>query len=418
MSVSGQVISIQNTATVGNLSIGLNTGNSLTFEANAVATQNLNISGTLTKTNTTGTVNFFDNAASASTSYQLNVSIGTVNMTGGGTFNFGGATRKIQSFVANTGITMSNNDVTRPSVISFNVLTDYSLGNLNFSGNSSKTINLINTTSFPGYARSVTVSGISQSSGTAATINGSAATSNTGSATTLNINAATGQSYSTINVFSDGATGSTLAITKLGAGSQTLSGTNTYTGNTTVSAGTLLINGSTAGGSAVLVTGGSAASAVLGGTGTIGGTVSFTTAAGGILAVGGAGAVGDLTTGALTAAVASNISLELNAAADSSDLLKSSSITATNFTLDLTNLGGTFSNGQAFQIFQNQAGNSPVISGTFAAVNKPALSGGLTWDESALYSTGTLFVVPEPSTWSLLAFSLTAIVLLRRHNRA
>jgi len=61
-------------------------------------------------------------------------------------------------------------------------------------------------------------------------------------------------------------------------GSSTFGGTvkliavNTYAGATTVNDGTLLVNGSTSAGSAVTV----AAGAALGGTGTIGGTVSFT----------------------------------------------------------------------------------------------------------------------------------------------
>ncbi|MFZ4777694.1 MAG: autotransporter-associated beta strand repeat-containing protein [Terrimicrobiaceae bacterium] len=235
--------------------------------------------------------------------------------------------------------------------------------------------------------------------------------------TALTLNPGTGVTHTYSAAIANGAANMTL--TKTGNGTQILDGTNTYTGSTTVSAGTLLINGSTASGSAVSVMGGSAASAVLGGTGTIGGSISFTTATGGILAVGGAGAVGTLTTGAVSATLASNISMELNAAGTSSDLLKSSGLTATNFTLNLTNLGGTFSNGQSFQLFQNQAGGAPVFSGTtFAVIVKPTLTGGLTWDESSLYTSGTLSVVPEPSTWALLAFSLTTVMVLRRRRRS
>jgi autotransporter-associated beta strand protein len=68
-----------------------------------------------------------------------------------------------------------------------------------------------------------------------------------------------------------GAVGSTLALTKSGAGAQTLSGTNTYTGATTVSAGTLLVNGSLAAGSAVTVQ----AAGTIGGSGTINGTTTI-----------------------------------------------------------------------------------------------------------------------------------------------
>ena len=70
-------------------------------------------------------------------------------------------------------------------------------------------------------------------------------------------------------VITDGGTGKTLALTKIGAGTLTISGTNTYIGATTISNGTLLVNGSLAAGSAVTNY------ATLGGSGTIGGNVIF-----------------------------------------------------------------------------------------------------------------------------------------------
>jgi hypothetical protein len=46
------------------------------------------------------------------------------------------------------------------------------------------------------------------------------------------------------------------------------------------------------------------------------------------------------------------------------------------------------------------------LNGTFNTVNLPALSDGLAWDLSALYTNGTLtVVVPEPATLGLLAFA-------------
>lgn len=59
-------------------------------------------------------------------------------------------------------------------------------------------------------------------------------------------------------------------LTKIGTGTLTLSSNNTYTGSTIVSAGTLLVNGSLSTGAVTVQT-----NATLGGTGTIGGSVTF-----------------------------------------------------------------------------------------------------------------------------------------------
>lgn len=80
------------------------------------------------------------------------------------------------------------------------------------------------------------------------------------------------------------------ALTKLGTGTLSLSSTNTYTGVTNVNAGTLIVLGSLADGNAavdVVI----ASGAILGGTGTIGGSVSSS----GRVEPGGSGAVGTLT---------------------------------------------------------------------------------------------------------------------------
>jgi len=68
-------------------------------------------------------------------------------------------------------------------------------------------------------------------------------------------------------------TGDAKPFTKAGDGSLVLEGTNTYTGATTISAGTLLVNGSL-GTTAVTV----AANAIIGGTGSLGGSLSFNAA--------------------------------------------------------------------------------------------------------------------------------------------
>lgn len=54
------------------------------------------------------------------------------------------------------------------------------------------------------------------------------------------------------------------------------------------------------------------------------------------------------------------------------------------------------------------------LAGGFDTVNLPALGSGLAWDTSALYTTGSLTVLPEPATLSLVALGLLAAAR-RRH---
>jgi len=108
--------------------------------------------------------------------------------------------------------------------------------------------------------------------------------------------------------------------------------------------------------------------------------------------------------------------MELGATYPSYDILKTSALNATNFTLDVTNLAGmTFANGQSFVIFETHAGAPLALSGTFSAVNLPTLTGGLSWDQAGLYS-GTLNVVPGPATWLLLAATGTFFMVMRRRR--
>ena len=59
------------------------------------------------------------------------------------------------------------------------------------------------------------------------------------------------------------------------------------------------------------------------------------------------------------------------------------------------------------------------LSGTFDTVILPALSGGLVWDDSALYGSGSLLVtaVPEPTLASLLVVVGGALALVARRRQ-
>ena len=86
------------------------------------------------------------------------------------------------------------------------------------------------------------------------------------------------------------------------------------------------------------------------------------------------------------------------------------------FTSGVLNLGGTLhvellgvfvpQYGSAFKLFN---GN---LAGTFEGVELPALPMGLAWSTDVLHTGGTLSVVPEPATLSLLA--LGGLAMLRR----
>lgn len=87
---------------------------------------------------------------------------------------------------------------------------------------------------------------------------------------------------------------------------------------------------------------------------------------------------------------------------------------------DMTLVGGTFQVlldgyapvfGDMFDLFDFGG----TLSGTFAAIDLPALSPGLLWDTSTLYTQGIVSVIPEPSSLGLILPPLLAL-MLRRHR--
>jgi T5SS/PEP-CTERM-associated repeat protein len=119
-----------------------------------------------------------------------------------------------------------------------------------------------------------------------------------------------------------------------------------------------------------------------------------------------------------------NNEIEGDATLDSSSTLQ--------MTLDGTDdygqLGGsgTLTAGGLFKVvlgdFNPVAGNTfhvlnwKTISGTFATVDLQPLSGGLSWDQGGLYSTGYITVAPEPGMLGMLAAGGMMLAVRRRRG--
>jgi autotransporter-associated beta strand protein len=210
-------------------------------------------------------------------------------------------------------------------------------------------------------------------------------------------------------------------LEKKGVGRLTLDAASTYTGATTISEGTLAIGsgGSIASSSQVIVgasstldvsavsfTLGGSAAQTLGGNGNIAG--NMTVGANGTLSPG--NSIGTLGFGGDLTLLSGSINFfEIDTAGNLSDLVSVSGLLTLGGTLNVSNIGSALVSGDTFNLFDWGS-----VSGTFSTVNLPGLDSGLTWDQSQLYTSGTLSVIPEPS--SALLGSLAALVLIRRRR--
>ena len=187
-------------------------------------------------------------------------------------------------------------------------------------------------------------------------------------------------------------------IIKSGTSPLILTVPNTYTGATVVNAGSLVLRGATISTStnitvaagATLDTGGNGLTLVggqsLSGNGTV--TSGLVAGAGSMVSPAvtpGVSPVGVLTvSGAITLA-GTNV-MQLDPANGTNDVLGSSSSIAYGGTLSLTNLSNPTS-GSSFQLFSASS-----YSGSFAAIIPPTPGPGLTWNTSALRTSGTISV--------------------------
>jgi len=370
----------------------------------------------------------------AATSWRLN---GTNDYTGGTTITGG-------------GILVGNNSALGTGVVTFNGAnagtlgvtgaTAITLGNnisLQHSGGSgsgnissaSSTAALIlggTITNVGGGTRVVT---LSNTNGT--TLSGNILLSDNTTAGTLNFQPGTASTTTaTISgVISNGAAASG-AVTKSAAGTLVLTGSNTYTGVTTITAGTLLVNGDN-----TAATGTTTVSAgTLGGNGIIGGNVTIADATTAILAP---GTQADSTT-TLTlnnknltfSGASSQLKLDITGtSAGSFDKITGINTLAQFGAITFT-LSGTYGTTSwdvldFTALFASSHFSTISLEGTY--VGNLTRGGGVsnTWTgnvsgQTWTYeeTTGVLSVVPEPSTWALLAFSLTTVMVLRRRRSA
>jgi autotransporter-associated beta strand protein len=257
-----------------------------------------------------------------------------------------------------------------------------------------------------------------------ATINGNInlnSTATTGITRTFTINDGTAATDTSITgvISNTTATG----LTKAGAGTLALSGANLYTGTTTVSAGTLLVNnitGSGTGTGAVVVNN---SGTVLGGTGTISGTVNVN--AGAIInpgpqgTAGTAASVGTLTTGALTLVSTAIFHGDASGtlAINWDKLVVNGLATLGSSTLQLIIASGlTFTPGTTYTLI-----DASTISGTFSGIADNSLQTFSGYEFIAHYNLAgdgnfELTAVPEPSTWAAGALALASLVLFQRRR--
>jgi autotransporter-associated beta strand protein len=223
----------------------------------------------------------------------------------------------------------------------------------------------------------------------------------TSGAHTLTIAQASSTSY-------DGAiTGSSVAVTKSGAGVLTLTGTNTYGGATTISAGTLKIDGSINNSAVSVASGGT-----LAGSGSAGAT---TLNSGGFISPAN-GSIGNLSLASLTFNGGGTLNLGLGSGTSSDSLTIAGAFTKGSvgqYTIDFGNTG-TAGNTYTLATF----GSSTFSSGadfTFANLAS-GVTGTFNLGTNDLTFTTTA-AIPEPSTYAaILGIGALGFVIYRRRK--
>jgi autotransporter-associated beta strand protein/T5SS/PEP-CTERM-associated repeat protein len=222
------------------------------------------------------------------------------------------------------------------------------------------------------------------------------------------------------------------AVTKQGAGTLTLDGVNSYAGRTTISGGTLALSGAGSIGSGGLSLGTSGVFDIAGltsgsyplptsgnltGAGMLSGK-SHTLAVLGSFLPGNSPGIVTADTG-LTLDLKNSISSTFEItdplyAPGTFDLVNGTGSLVFGGILNLNFSGGTFANGiDVLQLFANTGG----LAGAFTQVNSTGLKAGQYATFNA--ATGSISLVPEPSSYALMAVGMgLTVLILRRKRRA
>jgi len=249
-----------------------------------------------------------------------------------------------------------------------------------------------------------TINGLTVSSGAFAT-----KITNSGSGASVLTIGANNTTSSFSGTITDGGSGKTLAITKIGAGVLTLTGTNTYIGGTTVSAGTLALTGAGAvntssgitvnGSGATFLQTSSAAVAptltltqgILTGSGTVN-TVNVGAGTGGNISNNNGLAGAALTIGTLTLAGGANINLFSNGASTTADLTVTTltnNSAANAVTITANNVAG-WTSGSTYNLISYTTLNGAGLNNFAHAVNNLSSRQLPTWGNSGTAITLTI----------------------------
>lgn len=214
----------------------------------------------------------------------------------------------------------------------------------------------------------------------------------------------TGGTNAFAGTLSETSTG-TLGLTNSG-GSLALTGTNNYKGSTIVSGGSLSLGSNLVNSGSVTVSGGTLASTVA----NVNLGLGATSMNSGAVTPGGVGTVGSFTlaSGQNFSTTGGTLNFDLSSAI-SFDQIIGGGVGAFSLANTTLTLSGLTSTSGTYQLFTGFGGSNSVTGLTITGLS-PGYTGSLD-------TAGLLTVVPEPSTWALLAFSLTTVIVMRRRAK-